>query len=140
MDANKGKTGKASGVETLDEESVKATTGLSKEQVSELLQVVMAGTGTVAATLGRNAAVEFLASARPDMDKAAEEIANKAVSQALARQQKSSALKVYGTTAAVSAGVFVAGTLAMIGIDRYKHRNDQRSRDMNPQYQPLSQT
>lgn len=56
--------------------------------------------------------------------------ASEAAAAAVARRSKVSALKQYGITAGISTAVFVAGSLAMIGYDRYTRRDRQ---DQNQQ-------
>lgn len=109
-------------------------TGMSQEQLQTLMREISPTIGLVAAQAAQAAAADFVAKARPEIENRTTEQVTKAVAEAMARKEKTSTLVNYGKQAAVSAGVFVAGTLAMIGVDKFRHRNDSRANEMNPQY------
>lgn len=127
-------TGKAAKDEVTNDE-VKTALGVSKEQMDELLKTIIASTAAAAAETGQRAAAAYIEAARPELEKKTEEVSQKAVAEAMARKQKTSTLKTYGLQAAVSAGVFALGTLTLVGVDKYRHRNDSRANAMNPNYQ-----
>ncbi len=108
--------------------------GVGREQLGELLKAVTEASSNVSVNMGRQAAADFLAQAKPELESRTEEIANKAVSEALARKQKASTMKTYGIQAAVSAAVFAIGTATLVGVDKFRHRNDAKANAMNPQY------
>ena len=102
-------------------------------QEDQLLQIA-AQAGQAAAMAGAAAAAKFLESAKPELESRTEELAKKAVGEAMARKQKAGTMKAYGVQAAVSAAVFALGTATLVGIDKFRHRNDAKANAMNPQY------
>ncbi len=132
MDNTKGAT-------TKSKDAAEENFGITKEQMDYIAGTAATAAATAAsleaAKVSLKATSDFLAAAQPEIEARTEEVASRVVANALARKQKIGALKQHGTTALVSAAVFIAGTAAMFGVDKYRHRNDKRANAMNPQYQ-----
>lgn len=117
-----------------DLQGAKVNVGISQEQFSELLKASAVTSDAIAKSVGRSAAEAYLAGQEKMIQQQAKTAAQLAVADALARKEKISSLQKHGTNVATAAAVFVAGTLMMIGYDKYQHRNDRRANEMNPQY------
>lgn len=103
--------------------------GISPEQMTTILRTCLDAAKEISVVTAQNATVAIMYEARADLDKASKEFAEKAVQEAMARKAKAGLLKTYGASVATSAIVFAAGTLGIVGYNRYfggDNRNNNR--------------
>lgn len=98
---------------------------LTETQLEDLVkQSVGAATMTAEAVARATMDTEF-----PHFRKSVEEMARITALNAIARQKKVASMKAVGINVGTSLAVFIAGTLTLAGVQRYRDRD--RNRDQN---------
>ena len=98
---------------------------LSQQDIDRIAGEAVAAAKTAATTAAAEEVAKRIGDVEMAAAKSAASAAAMAANEAVARQQKASKLKEYGTIAGISLGTFALGTLGMAGYDRFRNRNNQ---------------